>query len=111
MSFANKLTASAVAMVLLTVAQGPAILWYVTSATPACTGARDDGALLAAQVGLTVLGLAVLAVAVLLAVRVLRLRWAWLWWGPAAVAASAPGLVVAYLLPTLSPGVGGYFCL
>lgn len=110
LGFTAKFVLATLTMLLVGLAQAPAALWYVTSATPACDAQVSDSQLLAAQVGLVAMGVATLALAVVLAVRFLRLRWGWLIWWIVPVAALAAPAAALYMLPTLSPGTGGLFC-
>lgn len=110
LGFAAKFLLASAVMLVVGLAQAPAILWYATSATPACGAALSQAQTLSAQVGLVALALASLALAVLLAARFLRLRWGWILWSVVALASVAAPAAALYMLPTLSPGTGGLFC-
>lgn len=108
--FTGKYLLAVLMMLLIAALQAPAVLWYVTAATPACGAAADPALLTGAKVGLIALGLASAAVAVVLGVRFLRLRWGWLLWWVVPVAALAAPAATWHFLPTLVPGTGGLFC-
>lgn len=108
--FSSKVLVAGALMLVAGLLQVPALIWYVTVATPACSATAADGSRLAAQIGIGALGAATLALSVVLAVRFLRLRWGWLAWWPVSIAAIAAPAAALYMLPTLSPGVGGLFC-
>lgn len=108
--FTVKAVVAVVTMGLVAVAQGLAVVWYVTAATPECGGELDRGLYGASQVGLVGLGAASAVLAMVLGVWWLRLRWGWLLWWLVPVAALCGPALTLYLLPSLSPGVGGLFC-
>ena len=108
--FTGKLLVSLAAMTVTLSALVPAVIWYVTAATPACGAHASATQELHARVGLVAAGCAAAALGVLLGVRYLRLQWGWvLWWLVPAVAAGGP-LVAVMLMSRLSPGTGGLFC-
>lgn len=110
LGFTGKAIVATLAMLVVGLAQVPAVLWYVTAATPACELPVSGAQTLTTQVGLVGLGLASATLAVLLGARFLRLRWGWLlWWVVVVLAVAAPAATL-YMLPTLSPGTGGLFC-
>lgn len=110
LAFLGRGICSVLLLLVVAALQAPAVLWYVTAATPACDVTVTAAQLTGARVGLGALALASAALAVVLGARFLRLRWGWLvWWVVPVLAVAAP-LVAVYLLPKLSPGTGGLLC-
>lgn len=109
-SFTVRYTVAVAVMLVVGLAQAPALLWYAVAAAPACGQDTDPAALLAAQVGMVSVGVASALLAVVLAVAYLRLRWGWLlWWVVPVVSLAAPAAAL-YLLPVAVPAAGGMLC-
>lgn len=109
--FLTKYITSMVVMLLIGLAQAPALFWYVLQATPECGQALSPAQTTAALTGIVLVAVATFTLAIVLGVRFLKLRWGWLLWWIVPAAALVGPIIAWKFLPVLSPGTGGLFCL